>query len=138
MGKWIGGNKPAGAEEWIGFLDQGVELEGTLNLSGTFRIDGHVKGTVRCKDRLIIGEKALVEGEIDSVTVTVAGKVHGIVRASTRLEITPSGVIEGEIHTPTLVLEAGGVIEGRCHMKADAKAAAPAAKGLRLTPQTQN
>ena len=57
MGKWLGSNKPpAGADEWIGFLDRGVKLEGTLELAGTFRIDGEVKGTVRCKERLIVGE----------------------------------------------------------------------------------
>jgi hypothetical protein len=43
MGKWLGTNKPPdGADEWIGFLDQGVKLEGTLELTGTFRVDGEV------------------------------------------------------------------------------------------------
>ena len=33
-------------DEWIGFLDKGVRLEGTLELSGTFRLDGQVKGNI--------------------------------------------------------------------------------------------
>ena len=133
MGKWLGRNKPpAHPDEWIGFLDRGVKLEGTMELLGTFRIDGELKGTVRCKERLIVGENGRVQGEIDSAIVSVAGKVKGTVRGSNRVEILPSGVIEGEVHTPCLVMEAGGVLEGRCHMRADAR---PAPKPLPLAAQ---
>lgn len=56
-------------------------------------------------------------------------------RATNRVELLPSGVIEGEVHTPCLVMEAGGVLEGRCHMKADTKPAAVREPlGLRVQP----
>ena len=135
MGKWLGSNKPpAGSEEWIGFLDRGVKLEGTLELAGTFRIDGEVKGTVRCKERLIVGENGRLEGEIECTIVSVAGKINGKLSGSNRVEILPSGVVEGEVHTPCLVIEAGGVLEGRCHMRAETKAA-HAPKPLPLAAQ---
>lgn len=133
--KWLGSNKPpAGAEEWIGFLDRGVKLEGTLELMGTFRVDGDVKGTVRCKERLIVGENGRVEGEVESAIVTVSGKINGKVHGTQRVEILPSGTIEGEVHTSCLVMEAGGVLEGRCQMKAEAKAAKAPARPMPLTP----
>ena len=122
--KWMGSSKaPSGAEDWIGFLDKGVRLEGTLELAGTFRIDGEVRGTVRSKERLIVGEGGRVEGEVIASVVSVSGKVHGKVNGLTRVEILPTGSIEGEVHTPCLVIEAGGVIEGRCHMRAETKPA---------------
>ncbi|MFQ5663061.1 MAG: polymer-forming cytoskeletal protein [Terriglobia bacterium] len=136
MGKWLGTNKPpTGADEWIGFLDRGVRLEGTLELAGTFRMDGELKGTVRCQERLIVGENARLEGEVESAVVSVAGKVQGTVKGTTRVEILPSGTVEGEVHTPCLVIEAGGVLEGRCHMKAEAKRAPAPAKSVSLAPQ---
>lgn len=136
MGKWLGTNKPPeGADEWIGFLDQGVKLEGTLELAGTFRVDGEVKGTVRCKEHLIVGEQGKVEGEIEGAVVTVSGKIHGAVKGSQRVEILASGSVEGEVHTSCLVIEAGGVLEGRCHMKAQAKGAPASAKPLPLAAQ---
>lgn len=137
MGKWLGSNKPpAGSEEWIGFLDRGVKLEGTLELLGTFRIDGEVKGKVRCKERLIIGENGRIEGEVESAVVSLAGKIQGTVHGTQRVEILPSGSIEGEVHTSCLVIEAGGVIEGRCHMKAEAKpVSATAPRPLPLAAQ---
>jgi len=122
--KWMGSNKaPAGAEEWIGFLDKGVKLEGTLELAGTFRIDGEVRGTVRSKERVIIGPDGRVEGEVIAAIVTVSGKVNGKVNGLNRVEIQPTGAVEGEVFTPCLVIEAGGVIEGRCHMRAETKPA---------------
>jgi cytoskeletal protein CcmA (bactofilin family) len=135
MAKWLGANKPpAGAEDWIGFLDRGVKLEGTLELMGTFRIDGEVRGKVRCKERLIVGESGRLEGEVEGAIVSVSGKIHGTVRGTQRVEILPSGQIEGEVHTSCLVIEAGGVIEGRCHMKAEPKPAT-AARPVALTAQ---
>ncbi len=122
--KWMGSNKaPSGAEDWIGFLDKGVKLEGTLELAGTFRIDGEVRGTVRSKERVIIGESGRVEGEVIAAIVTVSGKVNGKVNGLNRVELQPTGQVEGEVFTPCLVIEAGGVIEGRCHMRAEAKPA---------------
>jgi cytoskeletal protein CcmA (bactofilin family) len=122
--KWMGSNKaPAGAEDWIGFLDKGVKLEGTLELAGTFRIDGEIRGAVRSKERVIIGPDGRVEGEVIAAIVTVSGKVNGKVNGLNRVEIQPTGQVEGEVFTPCLVMEAGGVIEGRCHMRAETKPA---------------
>jgi len=34
------------------------------------------------------------------------------------VEIQAKGVVTGEIHTPCLVIEPGGIFDGRCHMLA--------------------
>lgn len=130
--KWLGSNKSPEAKEWIGFLDRGVKLEGNLELGGAFRIDGDVKGKIVCHERLIVGENGRVEGEIDSAILSVAGHVKGTVVGRNRVEIVASGVVEGELHTPCLIIEAGGVVEGRCHMQAE-KQPAEAAAGKTLS-----
>lgn len=136
MGKWLGTNKPPeGVEEWIGFLDRGVKVEGTLELTGTFRVDGEVSGTIRCQEHLIVGENGVLEGEIESGIVSIAGKVQGTVKGNQRVEILSSGSVEGEVHTSCLVIEAGGVLDGRCHMKTQAKGAPAAAKPISLAAQ---
>jgi len=43
----------AASEEWTGFIDQGVSLEGTLTVTGTFRIDGNVKGNIISEQTVI-------------------------------------------------------------------------------------
>jgi cytoskeletal protein CcmA (bactofilin family) len=116
-GKWLG-NKNDESKEWIGFLDRGVKLEGTLELAGAFRIDGEVHGKVVCQERLIVGENGRVEGEVEAEVLSIAGQVQGTVHGRNRVEVVASGVVEGDIHTPCLVVEAGGMIDGRCHMRA--------------------
>ena len=119
----MGNGKPAGAGEYVCVFDQGVKLEGIIELPGTFRLEGEVKGTVRGKEQVIVGKSARVEGEIQSAIVSVAGKINGKVTGKKRVEIFSSGAVEGDVHTTCLVIEAGGILDGRCHMLSENKAA---------------
>ena len=119
--KLSGKNAPADPSDWVGFLDKGVRLEGRLELSGTFRVDGQVKGTIVSQQSLLLGEKAQVEGQIEGNQVVIGGRFDGVIFAKGRVEIQPKGVVTGEIHTPCLVIEPGGIFDGRCHMLAAAE-----------------
>ena len=121
--------------EWIGFLEKGVKLEGTLELAGTFRINSEVKGTIISQETLVIGENARVEGQIQGSQVIVAGRFEGTIHAKTKVEIQNKGVVTGEIHTPCLSIEAGGVFDGRCHMLTQAEAGQPLTIAVRATAQ---
>ena len=126
MGK--GGDE---AGDWIGFLEKGVKLEGTLELAGTFRINSQVKGNITAQDTLVLGENSHVEGQIQGNHVIVAGRFDGVIHAKTKVEIQPKGVVTGEIHTPCLSIEAGGVFDGRCHMLTQNEAKQPMAIPVR-------
>ena len=73
--KWPGTSANGSGEEWTGFIDQGVSLEGTLTLTGTFRIDGHVKGNIISEQTVVLGENAKVEGQIEGNRVVIAGRL---------------------------------------------------------------
>lgn len=112
--------------EWTGFLERGVRIEGRLESSGTFRIDSAMKGTLVSEDTLVLGEHAAVEGEIHGNRVVIAGRFDGLIRAKARVEMQPSAIVTGEIHCPCVVIEAGAIFDGHCHMPAPAEAAAKA------------
>jgi cytoskeletal protein CcmA (bactofilin family) len=59
-----------------------------------------------------------VEGEINSLVVSVTGKVKGAVHAKERLEIKEHGIVLGDIYTPCLMIDPGGFFDGKCHMPA--------------------
>jgi cytoskeletal protein CcmA (bactofilin family) len=120
--KWPGTSKSDGNEEWTGFIDQGVTLEGTLQLTGTFRIDGNVKGNIISEQTLILGEGAKVEGQIEGNRVVIAGRFDGVIFAKGRVEIQVKGVVTGEVHAPCMVIDPGGIFDGRCHMLASSDA----------------
>ena len=122
--KWANAAKNGGSEEWTGFIDQGVMLEGTLTVTGTFRIDGNVKGNIISEQTVILGEGAKVEGQIEGNRVVIAGRFDGVIFAKGRVEIQVKGVVTGEVHSPCMVIDPRGIFDGRCHMLASSDAAA--------------
>ncbi|HTB94939.1 MAG TPA: polymer-forming cytoskeletal protein [Candidatus Sulfotelmatobacter sp.] len=133
--KWPGSSKSGGTEEWTGFIDQGVSLEGTLTLTGTFRIDGHVKGNIISEQTVILGENAKVEGQIEGNRVVISGHFDGVIFARGRVEIQPKGVVTGEVHSPCMVIDPGGIFDGRCHMLAASDASAGVTIPIRAVSQ---
>lgn len=112
--QWKKGNK--GSEVVTGFLDQGVFFEGHLEFSGTLRIDGSLKGTVKTEDHLLIGENGILEAEVFAGTVAVRGKITGVIHAKQKVRIHPKGRISGEIYTPVLEIETGAIFDGKSFM----------------------
>jgi len=106
------------SNEWTGFLEKGVRLEGKLDTTGTIRIDSEMKGEISADETLILGENALIEGEIAANYVVIAGRFDGIIRAKGKVEIQAKAIVTGEIHTPCLIIEPGAVFDGSCHMLA--------------------
>jgi len=98
-------------------------LEGTLQVKGTFRIDGNVKGNIISEQTVILGEGAKVEGQIEGNRVVIAGRFDGVIFAKGRVEIEAKGVVTGEVHSPCMVIDPGGIFDGRCHMLASSDAA---------------
>lgn len=119
----------------IAFLGKGTRITGTLVFEGPCRIEGHVEGEVTARDTLTVGESAVVNARVSGSTVVIHGTVTGDVVAATRLEIRAPGKVIGDVSTPSLVINEGAVLEGRCSMRSatvaeethDIGAAAPAA-----------
>jgi cytoskeletal protein CcmA (bactofilin family) len=120
-----------GAGEWTGFLERGVKLEGKLEAPGTFRIDSSMKGTLVSDETLVLGEHAVIEGEIIGNQVIIAGRFNGIIRAKGKVQIQPHAIVTGEVQAPCLVIEPGGVFDGQCHMLAEVESAKPIAIPIR-------
>jgi cytoskeletal protein CcmA (bactofilin family) len=106
--------------DWTGFLEQGAKLEGKLETTGLFRIDSHMKGTLVSGETLIVGEHAVIEGEIVGSNVVIFGRFDGTIRATGRVEIQPKAIVAGEIHSPCLIIEPGAVFDGQLHMVSSA------------------
>jgi cytoskeletal protein CcmA (bactofilin family) len=122
---WFDRNKRHDSGEWTGFLERGVKLEGKLESTGTFRIDSAMKGTLVSEETLILGEHAIVEGEIDGNYVIIAGRFDGVIHAKGRVEIQPKAIVTGEIHSPCVLIEPGAVFDGSCHMPGTTETSKP-------------
>ena len=134
--KWRGFKSSDNRGDWSGFLDTPVRFEGTMEVPGTFRLEAAVKGTIISNGSLILGEGARVEGTIQGNHVVVAGRFDGVIFAKGRVEILPKGIVTGDIHAPCVVIEAGGIFDGQCHMMAANAAAKPITIPIRAAQQS--
>ena len=103
-------------DKGITFLGKGTRFEGKLRFQGTMRIDGHFKGEVSAQGNLIVGEEALVEGEVNVSYASVSGEVHGNIIAEQRVDLRAPSKVFGNIHSPAVVMEEGVIFEGTTKM----------------------
>lgn len=113
---WNSKDQPGEPDEWAGFLEAGIELEGNLTCQGTFRVNCSVKGRLSSKQRLLLGAQAEVEGELEAQVVVVEGTFAGTIHAYERVEIKRSASVDGEITSPCFLIEPGATFRGKCHV----------------------
>lgn len=100
------------------FLGADAKIEGTLEFTGTIRLDGNVQGKISSKTgTLIVGEKADVNAQIDVAVCIVMGEVKGTVDATERIEVYKPGRVMGDIQAPVISIDAGVMFNGNCAMK---------------------
>jgi len=111
-----------------GLIDVESEFKGDLSFKGSFRIEGHFKGTINSDSLLVIGERGKVEADVKVGQLVINGEIRGTLQATDRVEIHDKGRVFGTILTPTLVVEEGAYLEATCQTKGAAKAAPAPAK----------
>jgi cytoskeletal protein CcmA (bactofilin family) len=122
------GRKPSSDNGGFGgFLAEGAEIDGEVRFGDELRIDGRVTGRiVSQRGRLVIGDGANVEAEIEVGSASVGGTIVGTLVASQKVEIHATGKVYGNINAPTLIIEEGAIFEGHCEMAKAAEAREPA------------
>jgi cytoskeletal protein CcmA (bactofilin family) len=95
----------------------GAVVSGSISAPGDIQIEGHVIGDVRCATAMV-GKDGDVKGNVVAETATIRGRVTGNVRART-IQLASTGSVEGDLSHAVLIIEEGGVFEGRSKRAAD-------------------
>ncbi len=111
-----------------GLIDIDSEFKGDLTFKGSFRIEGHFKGTINSDSLLVIGERGKVDADVKVGQLVINGEIRGNLQASEKIEVHNKGRVFGTLLAPTLLVEEGAYLEATCQTKGAAKAAAAAAK----------
>lgn len=98
-------------------LDRQLSLVGDLDTGGSLRIDGELTGTIRRADTVVIGAGARMTGDIFAREVIIGGTLAGSVYASERVELQPTAIVNGSIVTQVVLVQEGGVVNGRIEMQ---------------------
>ena len=100
----------------ITFLGKDTQFVGKLRFEGTLRIDGSLQGEITSKGNLVIGEEALVKGDMHVSYAVISGEVHGDVFAEQRVDLRAPAKVFGNILAPAVVMDAGVIFEGHTRM----------------------
>jgi len=107
-------------------IGKGTVLEGNVETFGNIRIEGKVKGNIKSKSKVALGNSSQVEGNIHAQNADIEGEVKGKIEITEILILKSTAVIHGDIVTAKLVVEPGAVFNVSCRMGA-------AIKDLKLT-----
>jgi cytoskeletal protein CcmA (bactofilin family) len=90
-----------------------TELNGDIGTGGFTRIDGSIRGNVRAKGRVIVGERARIKGNVTGTNITIGGVVYGNIIADGHLVILSTAIVIGDIITRRIQADDGSFINGR-------------------------
>jgi cytoskeletal protein CcmA (bactofilin family) len=94
------------------FISTDMRLIGDLASEGEVQIDGTVNGDIKTKV-LLVGEKAVIKGEIIADTVKVHGEINGQIKARS-VTLASTARMVGDILHENLAIEEGAYLEGHC------------------------
>lgn len=98
------------------FLGPGSRFEGKLNFDEMVRLDGFFTGEIQSSDTLVVGETAVIEGQIQVGALVMSGKFTGGIKATTMVELRAPAQVDGSIETPCLKIEERVVFNGEIKM----------------------
>ena len=105
---------PAPSRAGSTVIAQGITCTGTLRGEGVVQVEGVVEGEFDMTGAVIVSESGLIRGPVTADVVRVAGRIEGNVHAREHMRLESSGSLDGDVKTASLVVEDGGILNGRC------------------------
>ena len=105
---------PAPARAGSTIIAQGITFTGTIRGEGVIQVEGVVEGEFDMTGAVVVAESGLIRGPVAADVVRVAGRVEGNVHAREHMRLESSGSLDGDVTTASLVVEDGGILNGRC------------------------
>ncbi len=102
----------------INSISEGSEMTGEIKAVGDFRLAGSFKGYLECAGKVVVTERAIMEGDIKCNNLDLHGTLTGDVDVSELLSIGEKGVFSGNIKVTKIAVEEGAILNiNKCTMK---------------------
>ena len=108
---------PTAAGSGYSLLDAQLVITGDLDTAGSLRIDGKLEGNVRRADTVVLGVGATMTGDVHAREVVIGGSITGNIHATDRVELQATAIVTGDVLTQTILVQEGGVVNGRVLMR---------------------
>lgn len=105
----------------ISRISAGTVIKGEILSPNDIRIDGTFEGKVTSKGRVVLGETAVVKGDIVCVNIDLWGKVDGNIYVKDTLSLKEGCTMNGNLHVRRLSVELGATFNGSCRTITEAE-----------------
>jgi len=92
---------------------ESAKFEGKMDISESIEVDCEVSGKLKVDGQINIRGKGIVNADIDTIDASIEGEYDGKMKASGKVEIMESGIVSGNIKTDSLIINEGGVFDGK-------------------------
>lgn len=89
-----------------------ARLEGKFEIANSIQVECEVVGELRVGERLVIGERGVVNATVHTVDALIMGHFDGNMVATGEVEIAATGRVSGNIQTDSLVIVKGAFFSG--------------------------
>ena len=118
-------------------ISAGTVFKGEITSPNDIRIDGTFEGKVYSKGRVVVGDKAVVKGDIICQNVDFWGKMTGNFYVKDTLSLKSGCIVDGDLHVKRLQVELDAKFNGNCKMISESEFDKIASEitGIRPAPQ---
>jgi len=95
-------------------ISKGTRIEGQFVSQENVRLDGVIKGEVKCESRLVMGESGKIEGKVRTKDADIHGTIEGEILVFGSLQLRSTARIHGNITATTMSVEEGASWTGEC------------------------
>ena len=129
----------------ISRISTGTVVKGEISSANDLRIDGTFEGKIYSKGRVVVGEKAMIKGDIICTNVDFWGTMEGKFFVKDTLSLKSSSKVNGDLHIKRLQVELDAKFDGHCQMLSEGEFdklvgktdAAPKEQNAPAAPQTK-
>ena len=108
--QYYGGKNP---RQLLKIEGDSAKFDGKMEISESIEVDCEVNGELKVEGQISIREKGIVNADINTIDASIEGEYDGKMKASGKVEIMESGTVSGSIKTDSLIINEGGVFDGK-------------------------
>jgi len=102
-------------------VSAGTVIKGEIFSPNDIRIDGTFEGRIYSKNKVVVGEKAVITGDIICTNLDFWGKIKGNFYVKDTLSLKDTGNVEGDVHIRRLQVDLDSKFNGNCKMITEAE-----------------
>ena len=97
-------------------ISAGSVIKGEIISPNDIRIDGTFEGKIISQAKVVVGEKAVIKGDVICNNADFWGQIEGDLYVKDTLSLKSTSVIDGDLHVRRLQVDLNATFNGNCKM----------------------